>query len=111
MSDVQAKKARAKSERVTAYVRFMRRGYDLDRAPLKRTCDVCRKIPDSPQIRQKRGVYAIDDRRCSLAVHGHGGTGAMGAGRCAEGPSGQWRTALRLLRTFLFQGNAARGRT
>src|SRR3954451_13696008 len=42
MSDVQATtRRRARSESV----RFIRRGYDFDRTPLKRTCDVCRKMP------------------------------------------------------------------
>src|SRR3954466_15750874 len=41
MSDVQATRVRGRSESV----RFIRRGYDFDRTPLKRTCDVCRKMP------------------------------------------------------------------
>src|ERR1043166_6590464 len=42
MSEVQATNANAR--RATAYGCLMPAGYDLDRASLKQTCEVCRKI-------------------------------------------------------------------
>src|SRR4051794_24377194 len=62
MSEVQA--ARARSGSTTAYLRFMCRGYDVGSAPLKQTCDVCRKIPrvhksGRNEVRMRSTIVAV----------------------------------------------------